>query len=360
MIQVSQKSLFAAELVHTEPNFQPLKNTQLIQDHIPFSSDIKLEPKKSGLIPKQYWKPQSVPVLNTSSNEMSVMSDTVKYLAKREIVTSGLQRFDDCPQNYWGWKSSFTTITRGLALTAREELDLLVKWLGPKSSELAKRMSSVYVHDPAIGLAMLWKWIEESYGAPEAIKGALFKRIDEFPKISNRDKLKLQELADLLMELEIAKEEGYLPGLGYLDTARGIQPIVEKLPYRLQDKWITLGSQYKEDHCVAFPPFTYFSKFGCNQARTRNDPSFASLLCSSSPSEERFEKQSGRTQVSVRKTGVGSESTINYASFSGRKQEDPEKHCPLHKKPHPLSKCRSFRSKPLNERIAYLKEKSDT
>lgn len=90
---------FAADFVHTEPNFQPLKNTQLIQDHIPFSSDIELEPKKSGPILKQYWKPQSIPVLNTASNK---------------------------------------------------------------------------------------KWIEESYGAPQAIDGALFKRIDEFPKISNR------------------------------------------------------------------------------------------------------------------------------------------------------------------------------
>lgn len=50
---------------------------------------------------------------------------------------------------------------------------------------------------------------------------------------SPTDNLKLQELADLLMELEIAKEEGYLPGLGYLDIARGIQPIVEKLPYKI-------------------------------------------------------------------------------------------------------------------------------
>lgn len=44
---------FAADFVHTEPNFQSLKNTHLIQDHIPFSSDIELEPKKSGPILKQ-------------------------------------------------------------------------------------------------------------------------------------------------------------------------------------------------------------------------------------------------------------------------------------------------------------------
>ena len=40
-----------------------------------------------------------------------------------------------------------------------------------------------------------------------------------------------------------------------------------------------------------------------------------------------------------------------------RKHDDPDKQCPLHNKPHPLRKCRSFRNKTLEERKAYLKEK---
>ena len=40
-----------------------------------------------------------------------------------------------------------------------------------------------------------------------------------------------------------------------------------------------------------------------------------------------------------------------------RKHDDPDIQCPLHNKPHPLRKCRSFRNKTLEERKAYLKEK---
>ncbi|XP_059802219.1 uncharacterized protein LOC132378919 [Hypanus sabinus] len=36
---------------------------------------------------------------------------------------------------------------------------------------------------------------------------------------------------------------------------------------------------------------------------------------------------------------------------------DPRKNCPLHNKPHPLRKCRTFREKSLEERMALLKEK---
>ena len=48
------------------------------------------------------------------------------------------------------------------------------------------------------------------------------------------------------MEFQAAKEDGYLPGLAYLDTARGINPIVEKLPHYLQEELISRSMKYKE------------------------------------------------------------------------------------------------------------------
>lgn len=36
----------------------------------------------------------------------------------------------------------------------------------------------------------------------------------------------------------------------YLDTARGIGPIVEKLPHGLQEKWLTVGSRFKEENDI--------------------------------------------------------------------------------------------------------------
>lgn len=138
-------------------------------------------------------------------------------------------------------------------LTAAEELDLLVKWLGRESSEHARRIKSVHIRHPEAGLEMAWERLEECYGTPEAIERALFARLENFPKIANRDSQKLRDLADLLLEIEAAKEDRFLPGLSYLDTARGIHPILEKLLYHLQDKWTSYGSRYKEEYQVAFP-----------------------------------------------------------------------------------------------------------
>lgn len=42
------------------------------------------------------------------------MTDFAIYMAQRELVTSGLIKFDDKPDNYWGWKSTFTNAIYGL------------------------------------------------------------------------------------------------------------------------------------------------------------------------------------------------------------------------------------------------------
>lgn len=273
------------------------------------------------------------------------MIDFAKFLARRELVTTGLTKFDDSPENFRAWQSSFFNATQGLGLTCSEELDLLVKWLGKESSEHVKRIRAVHATNPRAALDLSWQRLQECYGSPEMVENALFKRLDSFPRLYPKDNVKLRELSDLLMELLAAKEDGYLPGLAYLDTSRGIKPIVEKLPPGLQEKWLTTGSRFKEQHRVTFPPISFFVDFIDSQAKARNDPSFAlssnSQLCSKGEGSPL--KQSGfKTAVSVHKTDVSDADTE-------KKDSDPARYCRVHKNTHPLEKCRSFRMKALQE-----------
>lgn len=198
-------------------------------------------------------------------------TDLTKHLIRWDLVSTGLLTFNDCPENYWAWKTSFHSVIRDFNVTAREELDLLVKWPGPESSQQAKRIRSVNVHNPAVGVQMAWQRLEECYGSFEIIKNALLKKLENFPKISNEDKVKLRELGDLLLEIDAAKSGGHLSGLAYLDTACGVKSIIEKLPYSLQDKWIAQGSKYKEDYHVSFPPFSFFTRFIVSQAKIKKE-----------------------------------------------------------------------------------------
>ncbi|XP_036952753.1 uncharacterized protein LOC119018863 isoform X3 [Acanthopagrus latus] len=284
--------------------------------------------------------------------------DLARYLIRREMVSGGLLQFDDKPENYWSWKASFLSATKDLNLSPREELDLMTKWLGAESSEQAKRIRAVHVLNPAVGVNMVWQRLEECYGTPEVIEDALLRKIENFPRLTNKDNIKLRELGDILLELECAKEDGVLQGLSYLDTARGVKQIVEKLPYNLQEKWTIFGSKYKEDYAVAFPPFTVFSKFVRQQAKIKNDPSFILSTSSShaSSAAEKPVKSSRKTVITTHKTDIPANFTDSQNSPGFKKLEEPDRQCPIHKKPHPLKKCKLFRDKSLEERKTYLRE----
>ena len=136
-----------------------------------------------------------------------------------------------------------------------EELDLLVKWLGSESRKYATSIRSSNANQPARGLKRLWDRLDERHGCPEMVEDALKCKLTNFPKLTVKDHQKLYELADILSEIESAKEDPKLaPLLSYYDTSSGIRPIILKLPYQLQEKWTTRAVNYKEKHKVTFPP----------------------------------------------------------------------------------------------------------
>lgn len=153
-----------------------------------------LKPTSDDFKPSQPFHILSFPMYNTSPSNAVAETDLGKYLMRRELVSSGLMKFEDKPEDYWAWKASFISSTDDLKLSAREELDLLCKWLG------------------------------------------LLRKVEDFPKISAKENHKLRELGDILMELEAARADGYLPGLSYRNTSRGVSPIVQKLPSNLQER----------------------------------------------------------------------------------------------------------------------------
>nr|XP_049573427.1 uncharacterized protein LOC125966899 isoform X1 [Syngnathus scovelli] len=207
-------------------------------------------PRSRG--PSRSTVPNYTPQRN--QHNQSGINDVVRYFARRKLVTTSMTQFNNKPASYRAWRLSFQNAVRGLNLTPSEEMDLLVKWLRKESGEHAKRIRDVNANHPKRGLQMTWDRLDACDGAPEVVEEALFQRVNNFPKITNKDCAKLHELSDLLMELRAAKADGTLPGLQYLDTARGISPLVQRLPFSLQEKWRTNGSSYKQCYGVSFPP----------------------------------------------------------------------------------------------------------
>ncbi|XP_034384940.1 uncharacterized protein LOC117728244 isoform X1 [Cyclopterus lumpus] len=144
--------------------------------------------------------------------------------------------------------------------------------------------------------------------------------------------------------------------ISFLDT-RGVNPIVQKLPFGLQEKWASVGSSYKRQHHVSYPPFACFVNFVSQEASVKNDPSFNFVSHSDmSPRPEKTAwKPNRQREVSVHKTEIFPKA-ISDPREPSTKFNDCDKLCPIHKKPHPIRKCRAFREMPIEDRKTFLKE----
>jgi len=310
---------------------------------------------------RQFRKPTNSksenPPTENNAAATSGISDLTKYLMKKEILLSRLSQFDDQPERYYRWKNSFINIMREYNTSVAEELDLLNRWLGPKSRKQAESLCDANAHDEAKGLKEIWKRLDQRYGAPESIAASLQNRLNKFPKVNYNEYDKLYDLADLLSEIESVKQnERYKMVLAYFDSSYGVNQIVGKLPNFMQTKWVDQASRYKSQQAVMYPPFKIFVEFVNNMAVRMNDPSFKfqqaeTGLTTNRKDNRKFSNKpqsmasaANRPILSTRKTTVeNSNSTVVK--------------CPLHEDgKHNLVDCRLFLSKSLEEKREIVKK----
>ncbi|MES9969565.1 MAG: hypothetical protein ABW092_05990, partial [Candidatus Thiodiazotropha sp.] len=291
-----------------------------------------------------------VPQEANVSVSQPVTSELTRFLLKKDLLLSRLSHFNDKPESFAVWKASFKNIMRELSVTPFEEMDLLVKWLGPDSSKHALSIRSSNADNPARGLQRIWDRMEERYGCPEMVESALKTKLASFPKLTNKDTKKLYDLSDILSEIEAAKENrNYQNLLAYFDSSSGVAPIVAKLPYQLQEKWTNRAVAYKKSNNVSYPPFPVFSSFIREMSKIKNDLGFDYERCSPIGREAPNKSNPSRPVITARKTGV--EPFPNPVL-------GPDKVCPIHKTKHTLNACRAFKAKSLDERKKLLKEKN--
>nr|XP_034318941.1 uncharacterized protein LOC105335138 [Crassostrea gigas] len=280
--------------------------------------------------------------LHSTVQDDSVLGGLVQFLLKKDLLLTRFSKFNDSPETFIVWKTSFKSIVNELNVSPFEEMDLLVKWLGPTSSTFASSIRASNVHAPERGLQRIWERLHDRYGRPEMVEATIKKKLDSFPKLSSKEMNRLYDLLDILSELESTKSDvHYSQLLSYFDTSSGINPIVNKLPYGLQEKWTTRASMYKKQYKVPFPPLSVFIDFIRDMSEVKNDPAFVYDNPRIAPS-------------STPACGNRRDSILNRKTYV---QQETMKRCPIHKAEHSLLCCRQFLSKPLEERRKFLKEK---
>ncbi|KAK7093723.1 uncharacterized protein [Littorina saxatilis] len=274
--------------------------------------------------------------------------DFTKFLLKKDLLLSRLTVFNEQPESFEVWRNSFSSVMKDLDLTPQEELDLLVKNLGPESSKYAYSLRSSNPANPQRALQLLWERLDDRYGSPEQVESCLKTKLERFPQLTslNKDSRKLYELCDILDEIQCAKENPKLSLLFALyDSSAGVNSIVCKLPHAIRQKWITQASNYKQQHGVPFPPFTFLVEFLRNVSKVYNDPAFRFAA----EPDKRGHDQREQTRHNV----FNRKSTID---DNGDSADESSVKCPIHKTQHSLTECKAFRAKSWQERKTFLKD----
>lgn len=350
--QLSPMNPFAASFTPQQPTTtgqQKDRNpfTNILDEFDPYPINLPaMSPGKNDELHKDALKLPLTPHLGQNTEQFGMMSEFTKFMLKKDLVKHRLYNFSDSPGSYLVWKTTFKSVMEELQVTPAEEIDLLMQHLGPTSTKYATTIRSANVHDPHRGLQRIWNRLEEEYGRPETIQTYLTSKLTDFPKLSNKDSKKLFDLVDLLSEVEAIKENpAYSSLLSYFDTSAGINPILSKLPYNAQEKWVSEAVRYKKTHNVMFPPLSYFIQFVHRLAEVRNDPCFETPIHASSSTFTKDSKQSPKP-ITCKKTEI-----------SPGANKDNVKVCPIHNTNHSLNDCKAFRAKTIVERKAFLKEK---
>ena len=266
-----------------------------------------------------------------------------KHLMKKELISTGLLKFDDNPVTFRAWKAAFMSTTEDLELTTAQELNLVMKWLGEKSSKIATPLRAIHIDTPQIGLRVVWEALEKKYGTAEVIEDNLMAKLDKFPGFNSKDNDKWQRLSYLLLEVMAAKDTGRCKGLAAFDSAKGLSPIVEKLPYPLQERW--MRTAYKTDSNAIFPPFKVFVDFINTEADMRNDASF--MIPNQNVEKPTLARFNHNNVASVNKVETS-------YHLTPQPEVDVSRTCVIHNSNHTLRDCKAFQKKPINERKCIL------
>lgn len=132
-------------------------------------------------------------------------SELIMFL-KKDLLMLRFSNFNDHPETYSLWKTSFRAVTSELDVSPLEESELLVKWLGPESSKIAQSIRTSNIGNHSRALVKIWERLDERYGAAEMVGASLKAKIGNFLKITVKDSNKFYNLYDILMEIEAVKQ----------------------------------------------------------------------------------------------------------------------------------------------------------
>ena len=159
---------------------------------------LKQEPDAKQKIPLySELNPNCLPFTPTPTPFQTPMGTYIEFMARRELISNKIEKFNDRPENYHTWRGSFKNMIAVVKISPSEHLFLIIEYTTKESKRLAQRLRNAYIDNPGEGLKEVWYKLGERFGSNSVVTQVHLQKINSFPKRGMQDNKQPQKFGDL-------------------------------------------------------------------------------------------------------------------------------------------------------------------
>ena len=272
---------------------------------------------------------------NTSNQDVFQTFAQQAYLNRLPVPEPSVFMGD--PLMYAEWKHSFQVLIEGKGIPPLDKIHYLKMYVGGAAKEC---LEGFFLYSSPNGYDEARKVLEERFGNDVIVSNAFRDKLEQWPKISNRDNVGLRKYADFLRQCNAAMRS--IEGLDILNDRRENQKMLRALPTQVVGIWGRKVHTFSSpEH--RYPPFSDFVDFIVNEAEIANDP-ITSLSC----------VKGGKVSMDTKKSDykVGARAYVSNTQHD----EKREPKCLFCEKSHYTDLCRDLGGKTLAEKNDFVKK----
>lgn len=262
--------------------------------------------------------------------------------------------FDGNPLQYRSFIRAFETLIEAKEPDPASELYFLEKYTSGRVQELVR--SYLHISDPHKGYSEARSLLERRFGDSYKIAMDSIEKLTSGHQIRADDAYALESFS-----ITLSSCKNSLEAIGYLrriDNPEYMKKIIEKLPYKLQERWrdvvdVIMNEKMRD---VTIDDITEFVE---KQSRSLNNPIFRKTSQGQRPSYSQATPKSHARQapkasfsINVSQPNKGDSSSSVPASEVKRTND-----CVVCDNDHQITECPQFKSMDLKERLDVVKKK---
>ena len=189
------------------------------------------------------------------------------------LPTPQLKVFSGDPLDCQTWKAAFETVIEKRIVNSNEKILYLLQFLSSPPKKIIEGYQFVqtqHAYREAKGT------LERRFSHPAVVVKAFRKRLENWPRISPKDRIALRDFAEFLKTCELAMR--LIEDLETLNKQHDNKQLVKVLPSWAHPKWGVRGRDHQlKNGDNRFPPFSEFVRFITEIAEVQRLPVLSSL-----------------------------------------------------------------------------------